>query len=133
MIHFSTMVTLILLRLLTLKYKSNKQPLQVCCCELKLVKTHNTLRGRTSLGRGHGNSCLGKSLVHEGTTAIPTTVEGHQGKFKSSKGASRQTILSFDKLRLLRLDKTEGAGLVCPLLWEWYKTVFSSKDLANDK
>ena len=61
-------------------------------------------RGRISLVRGHCNSCLGKPLVHEGTTAIPMTVEGHQGKSRNSKGASRQTmhLLSFDKLHLLK-------------------------------
>ena len=37
----------------------------------------NLYRSRTSLVRGHCNSCLGKPLVHEGTTAIPMTVEGH--------------------------------------------------------
>ena len=39
-------------------------------------------------------------------------VEGHQGKFKNSKGALRQTmhLLSFDKLQVER----KGAGLVCP-------------------
>ena len=62
-------------------------------------------RGRISLVRGHCNSCLGKPFVHEGTTAIPMTVEGHQGKFENSKGASRQTmhLLSFDKLHLLKV------------------------------
>ena len=55
-------------------------------------------RGQISLVRGHCNSCLGKQLVNEGTTAIPMTVEGHQGKFKNCKWASRQTmhLLSFD-------------------------------------
>ena len=48
------------------------------------------IRGRISLVRGHCNSCLGKPLIHEGTTAIPMSVEGQQGKFKNSKGASRQ-------------------------------------------
>ena len=64
----------------------------------------DTGRGRISLVRGHCNSCLGKPLVHEGTTAIPMTVEGHQGKSRNSKGASRQTmhLLSFDKLHLLK-------------------------------
>ena len=46
------------------------------------------------------------------------TGEGHQGKFKNSKGASRQTmqLLSFDKLtNFLKLkDEREGAGLACP-------------------
>ena len=58
-------------------------------------------RGRISLVRGHCNSCLGNRLIHEGMTAIPITAEGHQGKFKNSTGASRQTIhlLSFDKLQ----------------------------------
>ena len=61
-------------------------------------------RGRISLVRGHCNSCLGKPLVHEGTTAIPMTVEGHQGKSRNSKGASRQTmhLLSINKLHLLK-------------------------------
>ena len=45
------------------------------------------------------------------------TGEGHQGKCKNSKGASRQTIqlLSFDKLHLLKVkDEREGARLACP-------------------
>ena len=40
------------------------------------------LQGSNFIGRGHCNSCLGKPLVHEGTTATPMTVEGHQGKFR---------------------------------------------------
>ena len=34
--------------------------------------------------------------------AIPMTIEGHKGKFKTSRGASRQTmhILSFDIVKL---------------------------------
>ena len=49
--------------------------------------------------------------------AIPMTIEGHQGKFKNSKGASQPTmhLLSFDKLHLLENER-KGAGLVCPLL-----------------
>ena len=59
-------------------------------------------RGRISLVRGHCNSCLGKtfsSSFPEGTTAILMTVEGHQGKFKNSKGACGKLahLLSFDK------------------------------------
>ena len=45
------------------------------------------------------------------------TGEGHQGKFKNSKGASRQTmqLLSFDNYIFLKLkDEREGAGLACP-------------------
>ena len=42
--------------------------------------------GQILLVRGHCNSCLGKPLVHEGTTAIPMTVEGHPGKVRGEKG-----------------------------------------------
>ena len=57
-----------------------------------LHKFLSNQRGRISLVRGHCNFCLGNPLVHEGTTAIPMTAEGHQGKFKYSKGASWQTM-----------------------------------------
>ena len=56
-------------------------------------------------------------LTGMGTTAIPMTIEGHQGKFKNSKGSSQQTmyLLAFDKLHLLENER-KGAGLVCHLL-----------------
>ena len=76
-------------------------------------------RGLNFIGRGRGgcNSCLGKPLVHEGTTAIPVTVEGYQGKFKNSKGASRQTmhLFSFDKLHLKEWEKRCRFGVPPPL------------------
>ena len=70
---------------------------------------YSMCRGRISLVMGHCNSCLGKVWVNEGATAIPVTGEGHQGKFKNSKGASRQTmqLLSFDKLHLLKVKGWE--------------------------
>ena len=72
---------------------------------------------------GHFNSCLGKPFVHEGTTAIPKTVEGHHSKL---------CIYSHSTSYIFLKDEREGAGLVCPLLWELYQTVFSSKDLADN-
>ena len=68
------------------------------------------------------------AFAHEGTTAILMTVQGHQGKFKNSKGASQPTmnLLSFDKLYLSEFkDEREGAGLVCPLLCVNYIELFS--------
>ena len=55
---------------------------------------------RTSLVRGHSNSCLGNNLVHEGTTAIPKTLEAQQGKFENSNGVKTMRLLSFENLQL---------------------------------
>ena len=109
---------------------------QKWCCTLVEPTWRHTTRGRISLVMGHCNSCLGKVSVNEGTTAIPVTVEGHQGKFKNSKGASRQTmqLLSFDKLHLLKVKGWERrCRFGVTLIWELYWTVFTSKNLADDR